>query len=83
LLLGASRRSDRHRLRCDRRLEGARDRSGSASLTLAVQILESKVADFDPRSFRDRYAEALLAHLKAKQAGTIQQASRPFPRRGG
>ena len=35
-------------------------------LTLAAQILESKVADFDPKAFRDRYEEALLAHLKAK-----------------
>ena len=37
-------------------------------LALAAQILESKVADFDPHAFRDRYEEALLAHLKAKQA---------------
>src|SRR5215217_8485739 len=32
-------------------------------LTLAAQILESKVAEFDPKAFRDRYEEALLAHL--------------------
>jgi DNA end-binding protein Ku len=40
-------------------------------LALATQILESKVADFNPSAFRDRYEEALLAHLKAKQAGTV------------
>ena len=52
-------------------------------LTLAAQILESKVVDFDPKAFRDRYEEALLAHLKAKQAGTIQgrKPTLPTPRR--
>jgi Ku protein len=44
-------------------------------LALAAQILESKVADFDPKSFRDRYEEALLAHLKAKQAGAVGRIS--------
>ena len=48
-------------------------------LTLAAQILESKVADFDPKAFRDRYEEALLAHLKAKQAGTVQERKPTFP----
>ena len=53
-------------------------------LALATQILESKVADFDPSVFRDRYEEALLAHLKAKQAGTVQESKPTFgtPRRG-
>jgi DNA end-binding protein Ku len=46
-------------------------------LTLAAQILESKVADFDPKSFRDRYEEALLAHLKAKQVGAVRE-EKPF-----
>jgi DNA end-binding protein Ku len=52
-------------------------------LTLAAQILESKVADFDPKAFRDRYEEALLAHLKAKQAGAVPEEKPPFaaPRR--
>jgi DNA end-binding protein Ku len=52
-------------------------------LALATQILESKVANFDPKSFRDRYEEALLAHLKAKQAGTVQEPKPTFatPRR--
>jgi DNA end-binding protein Ku len=50
-------------------------------LTLAAQILESKVADFDPKTFRDRYEEALLAHLKAKRAGSVQEPKLPTPRR--
>jgi DNA end-binding protein Ku len=48
-------------------------------LTLAAQILESKVVNFDPQAFRDRYEEALLAHLKAKQAGTVQERKPTFP----
>jgi DNA end-binding protein Ku len=52
-------------------------------LALAEQILKSKVADFDPKSFRDRYEEALLVHLKAKQAGVVQESKPTFasPRR--
>ena len=52
-------------------------------LTLAAQILESKVADFDPKAFRDRYEDALLAHLKAKQAGAVREEKPTFaaPRR--
>jgi non-homologous end joining protein Ku len=42
-------------------------------LTLAEQIVDSKAGDFDPSTFRDRYEEALLAHLKAKQAGAVGQ----------
>src|SRR6266853_2988346 len=40
---------------------------------LAAHILDSKAADFDPAAFRDRYEEALLAHLKAKQAGAVRE----------
>jgi DNA end-binding protein Ku len=40
---------------------------------LAELILDSKAAEFDPTSFRDRYEEALLAHLKARQAGAGQE----------
>ena len=52
-------------------------------LTLAAQILESKVAEFDPKTFRDRYEEALLGHLKAKAAGVVQDRKQTFatPRR--
>src|SRR5437867_7244562 len=42
-------------------------------LTLAEHIVERKAGEFDPATFRDRYEEALLAHLKAKQAGTVQE----------
>ena len=37
-------------------------------LQLAGHIVDSKAASFDPATFRDRYEEALLAHLRAKQA---------------
>jgi len=47
-------------------------------LRLAEHILDSKTADFDPTAFRDRYEEALLAHLKAKQAGTIPERTQSF-----
>jgi DNA end-binding protein Ku len=52
-------------------------------LTLAGQIIDSKAADFDPLTFRDRYEEALLAHLKAKQAGAVPERKPTFatPRR--
>src|SRR5580704_10362214 len=39
---------------------------------LAEHLLDSKAGDFDPTTFRDRYEEALLAHLKARQAGAVQ-----------
>jgi DNA end-binding protein Ku len=48
-------------------------------LTLAEHILDSKAGDFDPATFRDRYEEALLAHLKAKQAGAVRQPRQTFP----
>src|SRR5437764_582483 len=38
-------------------------------LTVTGRILDSKAGKFDPATFRDRYEEVLLAHLKAKQAG--------------
>jgi len=38
-------------------------------LDLAVHILESKKADFDPDRFEDRYEDALVTLIKAKQAG--------------
>src|SRR5437870_4325429 len=44
-------------------------------LSLARHILDSKAAAFDPAGFRDRYEEALLAHLEAKQAGMVVQAT--------
>jgi DNA end-binding protein Ku len=47
-------------------------------LTLAEHILDSKASEFDPATFRDRYEEALLAHLKAKQAGAVQERKPTF-----
>jgi DNA end-binding protein Ku len=38
-------------------------------LNLAVHILESKKAHFKPDEFEDRYEDALVALIKAKQAG--------------
>jgi DNA end-binding protein Ku len=52
-------------------------------LRLAEHILDSKLAAFDPSAFRDRYEEALMAHLKAKQAGLPPQPKQSWaaPRR--
>ena len=52
-------------------------------LTLAEHILDSKAGDFNPATFRDRYEEALVAHLKAKQAGAVpeQKPNAAPPRR--
>ena len=52
-------------------------------LTLAGHIVDSKAADFDPFTFRDRYEEALRAHLKAKEASAVPERKQTFaaPRR--
>ena len=52
-------------------------------LRLAAHILDSKTASFAPAGFRDRYEEALLAHLRAKQAGLLPQPQQSLavPRR--
>jgi DNA end-binding protein Ku len=47
-------------------------------LTLAEHILERKAGEFDPATFRERYEEALLAHLKAKQAGAVPERKQTF-----
>src|SRR5256886_7701618 len=47
-------------------------------LTRAEHILDSKASEFDPATFRDRYEEALLAHLKAKQAGAVPERRKTF-----
>jgi DNA end-binding protein Ku len=47
-------------------------------LTLAEHILDRKAGEFDPATFRDRYEEALLAHLKAKQAGVVPDRKPAF-----
>jgi len=52
-------------------------------LTLAEHIVDSKAGDFDPLTFRDRYEEALLGYLRAKQAGAVPERKPTFaaPRR--
>jgi DNA end-binding protein Ku len=52
-------------------------------LTLAEHIVDSKAGEFDPSTFRDRYEEALLAHLKAKQTSAVPGRKPTFtaPRR--
>src|SRR5262249_62015407 len=47
-------------------------------LTLAEHILNRKASDFAPATFRDRYEEALLAHLKAEQAGSAPERQKTF-----
>src|SRR5207249_7878285 len=47
-------------------------------LTLAEHVLDRKASKFDPATFRDRYEEALLAHLKAMQAGAVPERRKTF-----
>jgi DNA end-binding protein Ku len=47
-------------------------------LTLAEHILDRKAGEFNPATFRDRYEEALLAHLRAKQAGSVPERKQMF-----
>jgi DNA end-binding protein Ku len=47
-------------------------------LRLADLILEAKAGRFEPAGFRDRYEEALLAHLKTKQAGLPPRPKQAF-----
>jgi len=51
---------------------------GHPRLGGGARIHDSKVAEFDPTSFRDRYEEALLAHLKARQAGAVRETPPAF-----
>lgn len=39
-------------------------------LALAIQLIESTAADFDPAQFTDRYQDSLMEVIKAKIAGT-------------
>ena len=49
-------------------------------LDLAIHILKSKKAHFDPDKFEDRYEDALVKLIKAKQAGKPSEAGRrPSP----
>jgi hypothetical protein len=38
----------------------------------------ARASEFEPATFRDRYEEALLAHLKAKQAGAVPERRKTF-----
>jgi DNA end-binding protein Ku len=40
--------------------------------------ITSATSEFDPATFRDRYEEALLAHLKAKQTGAVPERRKTF-----
>lgn len=50
-------------------------------IDLATHIIEKKQAEFDPSAFEDRYEDALLALIQAKQKGrkppVVQSAERP------
>ena len=49
-------------------------------LDLAVHILKSKKAHFDPDKFKDRYESALTSLIKAKQAGKpLPKSEEPKP----
>jgi DNA end-binding protein Ku len=48
------------------------------SVALAEHIIDSKRGKFDPSKFKDRYEEAVVDLIKARQAGkTVKAASRP------
>ena len=46
-------------------------------LQLAERILESKAGDFEPATFADRYEEAVVAMLRAKQSGRAVSTTEP------
>lgn len=53
---------------------------GEELLDLAMHIIDTKKAAFDPQTFRDRYQEAVLALIRSKQAGKpakIAHVARP------
>jgi DNA end-binding protein Ku len=44
---------------------------------LAAHIVDSKAAHFEPKTFEDRYENALVEMLREKQAGRVIQAPKP------
>ncbi len=46
-------------------------------LQLAEHIMDSKRSDFEPSQFNDRYEEAVVAMLRAKQAGLPAREAKP------
>lgn len=58
-----------------------RQKSDPELIDLATHIIDKKEADFDPSGFEDRYEDALLELIQAKQKGrkppVVQAAERP------
>lgn len=54
-----------------------------ALMTMAEQLVSSRVATFDPTKFRDRYEEEVIALIERKKAGLPAEARRPATRDGG
>lgn len=48
---------------------------GKEMIDLAVHIVETKAAHFDPEKFEDRYEQALVALIQAKRAGEVVTAA--------
>jgi DNA end-binding protein Ku len=48
-------------------------------LALAEHILETKAGEFDPENFHDRYEDAVVEMLRAKQAGAPVQTEKAAP----
>jgi DNA end-binding protein Ku len=48
-------------------------------LALAEHILETKAGEFDPESFHDRYEDAVVEMLRAKQAGAPAVTAKAAP----
>jgi DNA end-binding protein Ku len=51
-------------------------------LALAEHILETKAGEFDPENFHDRYEDAVVEMLRAKQAGAPVQTAKAAPPQG-
>ena len=51
-------------------------------LDLATHIISKKMAHFDPKRFEDRYQDALLELIKAKQHHKPVSAAKPAPKGG-
>ena len=52
-------------------------------MSMAIQIIETRTADFDPGKFHDRYEDALLELIERKKAGLPPEAQRPLHAGGG
>jgi DNA end-binding protein Ku len=52
-------------------------------VTLAGQIIDSKAADFDPKTFRDATRRRCSRTSRPSRQAPFKSASRRLPRRGG